>query len=231
MMIIETPPGTDLAAFTVPAVAGSDGSPPRDRPALAGVAVFFHGANQIATWRNEKAKEQYWSAMLASGWFCIALKSPDSAWDVRAEERDPAWIGDLLGAVRARFGLAGLRTLYFGFSSGTGPASIQTFRDPDSPGAVLFCAAGSAVAARMHPEAQRTIVFAFNRGDRRVELTPQQIDERWAGLPNVTIVQHEAAGGHEVTWKHAETIRATFGLGPPVTTLARPGGTEAPAGI
>jgi hypothetical protein len=195
-----------------------------------GIAFFFHGRNQVATWMD-RSKLYFWVEMARRGVVCVALKSAGEKWEMGPDGVDqiPTW--EIMEAIRVRYGLQDAPAHYFGFSSGTGPASLYGVHDILRPeGArtaniTLFCGPG----AVSYAEAQLpglthdfSFVFAFSgKKDRIMDFEEMQIArDRWKKLlgPHChTFLARDET--HRVTETNREAVLAALKL-PPLTQAA-----------
>jgi hypothetical protein len=98
--------------------------------------------------------------------------------------------------------------VYFGFSSGTGPASVLGFADPTCVGVALFCAPGNASTARL-TRRRLPVLIAWHEDDGTVEpgTIREKIDQVWRVETLADIREsHFRNGGHAVRAKHHTAV-------------------------
>lgn len=147
-----------------------------------GLVVFLHGANQDVGWsrpRDGGHKHVFWHAALDADRACLALKSPGNAWNasdpIGRDDGDyvrtvVSWWRDFHLLTQAH------ATVYIGFSSGTGPASIAAFTDPQGAGLVMMGACGRIESARSPRESLLPVFIGF--GGRDARKNPGQFESR-----------------------------------------------------
>lgn len=178
-----------------------------------GVAVFLHGRGQQASWQGEVGKAAYWDLMMYNGYACLAIKSPGLEWSLDSPE-DGDYVESLVGAVRRRLDLTAAPTLYFGFSMGTGAASLLAFRDPDCRAVALFCGRGAIKHGSLNPRPDLKVHLAYNTKDPKVEIGNMVAAEaEWRlAHPTGLTVSVDPNGRHAVTDHHLPDIVGAFGL-------------------
>lgn len=161
---------------------------PKDTP--RGLLVFYAGNNGTAPDGENSTRywDHWWEDALAEEYAVCSVESPGPDWSVEETYRgDLSEIEaalEIVAIIRSNYlQLPDLPTWHIGFSAGTGPASVNGYRDPNSRGFAMLCAAGR-VQFATHYGGDRPIYIGVGMRDPIVkpQYTIGRAEEQWRPL-------------------------------------------------